>query len=114
MVEIIIADFLTSQLGEDVYANQLPETIDYGVYVRLLDEEFEEGKLVESIVGCFVTESDYASVKAKVDNVRKAILSMKGYQTWSSGGRARVSNLGTNAAGDEMFVVTATIYNEGD
>ena len=114
MVEVTVANFLTSELGETVYANELPGTIGYGVYVRLLDEEYEEGRLVESIIGCFVTEADYATCRAKVKEVKDAVLSMKGYDDWASGGNARVSNMGKNAAGDEMMVVTAAIYNEGD
>ena len=114
MVEVTIADYLTTELGEDVYAHELGETVDYGVYVRLLDEEYEDGKLVESVVGCFVTEPSFSECRSKVLEVKDAITGMIGYNGWCSGGRARISNLGKNEAGDEMMVVTATIYSEGE
>lgn len=114
MVENLLADFLTLRLNEEVYVNSLPLGKDYGVYVRVLDEEYEEGRLVETIIGCFVTEANYATCRDKANKVKDSIFSMKGLESWTSGGRVRVSNMGTNKAGDEMIVVTATIYNEGD
>ena len=106
-----IAAYTGLALGTDIFAQAFPADVKYGIYIRVLDEDYEYGKLNEAIIGCFVTKDNYYDARVLALQIKDALIAMRGYNGWASGGKASITNLGRNVAGDEMFVVTATIYN---
>jgi len=114
MVEYDVATYLADKLGlvlgTDIFANCLPEDVDYGVYVRVLDEEYEDGKLSSSIIGTFICKGSYFDCRNLAVSVKDALCDMKGMDTWTTGSHVNITNLGTNARGDEMLVVTANVF----
>ncbi len=119
MVEYSIAEYLADTLGmtlgTDVFANALPENVEYGIWVRNLDETYELGALIETVIGIFISYSDYYTTREKAVQVKDAITAMKGYgeKRWCCGGTTRISNLGVNEKGDSLISVTSTINNGG-
>ena len=119
MVEYSIAEYLAGSLGmtlgTDVFANALPEGVEYGIWVRNLDETYEMGALVETIIGVFVSYPDYYTVREKAVKVKDALIAMKGYgeKKWCCGNTVRISNLGVNEKGDNLISITSTINNGG-
>ena len=117
MIEHDIAQYIADNsnlvLGTDLFADHLPAGTDYGVYVKLTNESYDEGSLVAATVNVFVTYSSYYETRSVANTIADLLTAMKGTGAWATGGRAMIDNYGQNLEGDHMMVVSSNIFYEG-